>query len=211
VLLFFRPERSAAAPSVSGPIAPLAAPPYIWPLPFVLNGTDPERERSETPPPTLCAPTRYDVMDDSGSELKGVSPSPPPASRAARLQTSMRTRKGRLCLILFPLALVIVAVALGVTFGLRAHRQAKQAQQTGPTSITITLAPTAPANASALDPALVSFSIEGDRWTDWAGIDGPNQFVINALGNLQNKTGAAPWVRVGADTEGELEHHVNKQ
>lgn len=121
-------------------------------------------------------------------------------SKAGRFRMFVRTRRGRIGLILCPLmVLIIVAVALGVTFGIHAH----QHHSGEPSSLTVTLAPSAPSSASTLDPALIGFSIEGDRWTDWAGINGPNQFVLNALGNIRNKTGAAPWVRVGADSEGQ--------
>lgn len=67
------------------------------------------------------------------------------------------------------------------------------------TSITIPLS--APSSAVDLDPSLVSFSIEQDRWTDWAGLSSPNLFFVNALDNLAQRTGQPPWIRIGADSE----------
>jgi hypothetical protein len=56
-------------------------------------------------------------------------------------------------------------------------------------------------NTSAVDPALPTFSIEQDRWPDWAGIDTPNPLVVNALMDLARRTGTSPWIRIGGDTE----------
>jgi hypothetical protein len=67
----------------------------------------------------------------------------------------------------------------------------------------VSLSTTAPADATPLHPALVSFSLEQDRWTDWAGAAAPNRFLLNTLGNLAALTGETPWIRVGANTEGE--------
>jgi ABC-type dipeptide/oligopeptide/nickel transport system permease component len=130
------------------------------------------------------------------------------APKAGRFGAFARTRRGRIGLILCPLlVLVIVAIALGVTFGVRAH----QDHASELSSITITLVSSAPSNASALDSALMGFSIEGDRWTDWAGINETNQLFANALGNLRNKTGAAPWIRIGADSEGQPNSSMHKK
>jgi hypothetical protein len=70
-----------------------------------------------------------------------------------------------------------------------------------PASLTVTVPAVMPGNASAVDPALVSFSIEQDRWPDWAGVDTPNPLVVNALTNLARLTGTPPWIRIGADSE----------
>lgn len=76
-------------------------------------------------------------------------------------------------------------------------------------SLNIPLA--APSNAVSLDPALVSFSIEQDRWPDWAGIDAPNTFFLNTLGNLAQRTGTPPWIRIGANSEDhtDFSNHVD--
>lgn len=66
-------------------------------------------------------------------------------------------------------------------------------------SVSIPLTP--PSSAPTLNPALLSFSIEQDRWTDWAGTSAPNTFFLNALSNLQQRTGQPPWIRIGADSE----------
>jgi hypothetical protein len=68
--------------------------------------------------------------------------------------------------------------------------------------ITISLPSGRPEIVASLDPALTSFSIEQDGWTDWAGIDAPNTFWSNAMDNLRQLTGVPPWIRIGANTEG---------
>ena len=67
------------------------------------------------------------------------------------------------------------------------------------TDVSVSLS--APSAAATLDPALLSFSIEQDRWTDWAGTSSPNSFFRNSLANLAQRTGQTPWVRIGADSE----------
>lgn len=43
---------------------------------------------------------------------------------------------------------------------------------------------------------LLAFSIEADRWPDWAGnVSNKNQFTFNLLQNLKTKTGVAPRIR----------------
>ncbi|KAG6820481.1 hypothetical protein H0H93_016543 [Arthromyces matolae] len=59
----------------------------------------------------------------------------------------------------------------------------------------------APPAAVQVSPSLFSFSIEQDRWTDWAGSTSRNQFFYNTLDNLRQLTGAPPRVRIGADSE----------
>ena len=58
-----------------------------------------------------------------------------------------------------------------------------------------------PSGTPRLTPSLVSFSIEQDRWTDWAGTLAKNAFFYNALDNLKVLTGEPPWIRIGADSE----------
>lgn len=59
---------------------------------------------------------------------------------------------------------------------------------------------TAPSNASFVSPSYLSFSIEQDRWTDWAGLDTRNEFFYNALTNIKDIAGELPRLRVGADS-----------
>jgi len=58
-----------------------------------------------------------------------------------------------------------------------------------------------PAFAEVLDPRLVAFSIEADRWPDWAGygVGHPNAFTQQLLANLQARTGLAPAIRIGGE------------
>jgi hypothetical protein len=113
--------------------------------------------------------------------------------------------------------LAVLAVVLGAVLGSRTAHAASAASSAGgsgsgggsgngtappvPASLTVTVPASMPGNASAVDPALVSFSIEQDRWPDWAGIDTPNPLVVNALTNLARLTGTPPWIRIGADSE----------
>ena len=68
-------------------------------------------------------------------------------------------------------------------------------------SIVISLPLSPSSDTVLLDPSLISFSIEQDRWTDWAGISSPNVFLVNALDNLAQRTGQPPYIRIGADSE----------
>ncbi|KIR53357.1 hypothetical protein I315_03947 [Cryptococcus gattii Ru294] len=60
-----------------------------------------------------------------------------------------------------------------------------------------------PAWAEPLSPNLAAFSIEMDRWQDWAGqkVGEPNQYVNQVLTNLGERTGVMPYLRVGANSE----------
>ena len=68
-------------------------------------------------------------------------------------------------------------------------------------TVTISVPPSAPPNSRQLDPALVSLSLEQDRWPDWVGATSPNTFFLNALSNLAQRTGQTPWIRIGANSE----------
>ncbi|KAI0327551.1 glycoside hydrolase family 79 protein [Cubamyces sp. BRFM 1775] len=57
-----------------------------------------------------------------------------------------------------------------------------------------------PSNAQPLSPTLLSFSIEADRWPEWAGITERNEFTYNALHNYAALTGKPPSIRVGGDS-----------
>jgi len=58
-----------------------------------------------------------------------------------------------------------------------------------------------PPYAERLSPYLAGFSIEMDRWTDWAGdeIGKPNEYVNQLLSNLGQRTGKMPFLRVGGE------------
>ncbi len=60
---------------------------------------------------------------------------------------------------------------------------------------------TAPSAAVTVKPSLMALSIEQDRWTDWAGTTAKNGFFFNTLDNLKQRTGVAPPLRIGADSE----------
>lgn len=47
----------------------------------------------------------------------------------------------------------------------------------------------------------VGFSLEGDRWLDWAGSTSRNTFFYNILSNIKFHTNTPPPVRVGANSE----------
>jgi len=56
-----------------------------------------------------------------------------------------------------------------------------------------------PPYAEHLSPQLAGFSIEMDRWPDWAGqaVGQPNEYTNQLLRNLGERTGAMPYLRVG--------------
>ncbi|EIW84140.1 glycoside hydrolase family 79 protein [Coniophora puteana RWD-64-598 SS2] len=76
-------------------------------------------------------------------------------------------------------------------------------------ALNVSLPYTAPPTAALLSPALVSFSIEQDRWVDWAGTEAPNDFFNTVLENIQNITGQLPWIRIGADSEDHTDFSYN--
>ncbi|EIM91055.1 uncharacterized protein STEHIDRAFT_128057 [Stereum hirsutum FP-91666 SS1] len=59
----------------------------------------------------------------------------------------------------------------------------------------------APSTAPGISRSLLSFSIEQDRWPDWAGTSTRNEFYFNVLSNLQDLSGEATRIRIGADSE----------
>ena len=65
----------------------------------------------------------------------------------------------------------------------------------------VSLPTTSPPGSQSLARALVSFSIEGDRWPDWSGVGSRNEFTHSALTTLGKLTGAPPKIRVGANSE----------
>jgi len=69
------------------------------------------------------------------------------------------------------------------------------------TNITLTVPNAQPSFAQPLSSTLAGFSIEMDRWPDWAGqnIGSPNKFVNQVLTNLAGGTGRPPSIRVGGE------------
>ncbi|KAK1234977.1 hypothetical protein PQX77_001811 [Marasmius sp. AFHP31] len=58
-----------------------------------------------------------------------------------------------------------------------------------------------PGAYTAQSSALISFSIEQDRWTDWAGLNERNEFLFNTLDNVVQITGEPPDIRIGANSQ----------
>lgn len=67
------------------------------------------------------------------------------------------------------------------------------------TTATIIVPHHQPSFAERIDPRLVAFSIEADRWPDWAGqkVGQRNNFTHQLLKNLQERTGVPAAIRVG--------------
>ncbi|KAI0666081.1 glycoside hydrolase family 79 protein [Trametes maxima] len=68
-------------------------------------------------------------------------------------------------------------------------------------ALNVSLPISPPGNSQALSPTLLSFSIEQDRWPDWAGVWSRNEFTHDALLNYAALTGHPPNIRVGANSE----------
>ncbi|KAI0642794.1 glycoside hydrolase family 79 protein [Trametes meyenii] len=64
----------------------------------------------------------------------------------------------------------------------------------------VSLPESSPANSQPLLSSLLSFSIEEDRWPEWAGTNSRNEFTYNALQNYASLTGQPPSIRVGGDS-----------
>ncbi|KAF4963182.1 hypothetical protein FSARC_8760 [Fusarium sarcochroum] len=91
--------------------------------------------------------------------------------------------------------LVHVLLALGVAT--QAHATEHQY------NFTLQLPTKRPEWAEKLSPHLAAFSLEMDRWTDWAGkeIGKPNAYLNQLLRNLGERTGHMPFLRVGANSQ----------
>ena len=68
-------------------------------------------------------------------------------------------------------------------------------------SVDVSIPFNTPSSAPKIAPNLVSFSIEQDRWVEWAGDTSKNTFFYNALNNMKQITLEPPWIRIGADSE----------
>lgn len=81
--------------------------------------------------------------------------------------------------------------------------EAARLPDVGSCDVILTIPRSYPSDAEPLDPRLVAFSLEGDRWPEWAGsrVGQPNRFTEQVLQNLYERTDFRPAVRVGADSE----------
>lgn len=81
----------------------------------------------------------------------------------------------------------------------------KAASTPSSTTISAKIDSAVPSNAVEASPQLISFSLEGDAWPQWAAkapnFNTRNDFFINALKNLRDRTNAWPNIRVGANSE----------
>lgn len=76
-------------------------------------------------------------------------------------------------------------------------------------AVTVNISANVPSDAPVISPSLTSFSIEGDRWTDWSGTTSRNEFFFNCLDNLRRLTGAPPDIRIGANSEDRTNYNPN--
>ncbi|THH14807.1 hypothetical protein EW146_g5586 [Bondarzewia mesenterica] len=68
-------------------------------------------------------------------------------------------------------------------------------------AINVSIPAMAPTDAPFISPSHFAFSIEQDRWVDWAGRGIRNNFFYNVLNNLKSLSGQAVHLRIGADSE----------
>ncbi|KAJ4118628.1 hypothetical protein NW765_017515 [Fusarium oxysporum] len=70
-------------------------------------------------------------------------------------------------------------------------------------NLTLQLPARRPAWSEKLSPYLAGFSLEMDRWPDWAGrkVGEPNRYFNQLLKNLGDRTGHMPVLRVGANSQ----------
>ena len=99
------------------------------------------------------------------------------------------------------IVMLVLLISLLATFLPSRGEQHNHHRRQSSSSVKISVPITAPSAAVPLSQSLLSFSIEQDRWTDWVGTSSPNQFFLNTLENLRERTGANPWIRIGADSE----------
>lgn len=69
-------------------------------------------------------------------------------------------------------------------------------------STTLIVPPCQPAYAEPLDPHLASLSIELDNFPIWTGdkLGEVNNYTVQLLDNLAQRTGRGVWVRVGGES-----------
>lgn len=76
-------------------------------------------------------------------------------------------------------------------------------------SATVNISISPPSGSIQVAPNLIGFSLEQDRWTDWAGLDNRNQFFFNVLDNLRALSGEPPMIRIGANSEDHTNFNPN--
>ncbi|MCJ1354919.1 MAG: hypothetical protein MMC33_004909 [Icmadophila ericetorum] len=117
-----------------------------------------------------------------------------------------RRSKTRLTALVCVVAAVILALVVGLYFGLR-NRSASSSSSSSsgppPTTVEATLAgPPPPSNFQPIQPSFVSFAIEFIFFPNYAGTaSSPNTFSDTLLDNIGNITGTKPYVRVGGNTQ----------
>jgi hypothetical protein len=79
------------------------------------------------------------------------------------------------------------------------------------TPATVIISTSPPNGSVSVVPNLVGFSLEQDRWTDWAGLNTRNEFLFNVLDNLRALSGVPPIIRIGADSEDHTNFNPNVQ
>lgn len=69
-------------------------------------------------------------------------------------------------------------------------------------STTLRVSPCQPGYVEYLDPHLASLSIELDNWPIWTGetLGEVNNFTVQLLENLGERTGRGVWIRVGGQS-----------
>ena len=97
--------------------------------------------------------------------------------------------------------------------GLLAFFAWKAVQAEAPDKLKLRLPSEMPPWVEKLSPHLAAFSIEMDRWPDWAGqeVGKPNEYFNQILLNLKERTGHMPFLRVGANSEDRASVDLNVQ
>lgn len=90
-----------------------------------------------------------------------------------------------------------------IAHGLLALLASSQVSAENSNELTLRLPNQMPPWVEKLSPHLAGFSIEMDRWPDWAGqeVGKPNKYFNQLLHNLGERTGHMPLLRVGANSE----------
>jgi hypothetical protein len=95
-------------------------------------------------------------------------------------------------------------LSLSVVFSLLSLSQCASTTTSSASTIYPKISSTTPGNAVGVSPVLLSFSLEGDAWPQWAAnppsYTSRNQFFYNALNNFHARTGSWPNIRVGANS-----------
>jgi len=102
------------------------------------------------------------------------------------------------------LSLAVTLLFLAITF-VHAVPAPTSSSSTGTATISPYVGASAPKEAVDVSPFLISLSLEGDAWPQWAAnapnYNQRNDFFHKALQNLRDRTGSWPDIRVGANSE----------